>query len=272
MSDHTPPSAPVTTGDDARRGRIDQGRLRAEQLAGAGAPPVEILRVLLELLRTHGEDAGLLSDASVLLHTCGRPDDAAVSLYRALELDPSHADALANLSMLLEEVRLPGPACELIRLNVGAGDDRRAGYLSVDLREDCADVVATVERLPFRDGCAAEVLAFDILEHVPSFRTQDLLREWHRVLTPGGKLTCRVPNLQVLGLFLARGENLQQVIENVYGGHRWGPDGAYDTHHHGFTPATFVEELSRAGFTTVKLDNEPNMTAVAVRRTVPASP
>ena len=66
MNDHIPPSGPVTTDDVARRETIDQGRLRAEQLAGTGASPVETLRFLLELLRTHGEDAGLLSDASVL--------------------------------------------------------------------------------------------------------------------------------------------------------------------------------------------------------------
>lgn len=247
------------------RGKIEQGRLHAQLLLDAGTVPVEVLGLVLELLRAHGDDAGLLSDAAALLHACGRPDHAAAVLLRALDLDPDHPDALANGTLMIGTAAELAAAPEALRLNVGAGDDRRPGFISVDLREDVADVVAPADALPFPDGSAAEVLALDILEHVPSFRTQGLLREWHRVLAPGGRLTCRVPNLAVLGLLLARGENLAQVIENVYGGHRWGPEGAYDAHHHGFTPATFVQELSRAGFAVHDLDNLPNMTAVAVK-------
>ncbi len=265
MTDVHATTARPGEGCDERGRRIAEGRHHAELLVDAGAPPVSVLPLLLQLLRDVGDDAGLLADTAAVLHACGRPDHAADMLARALALDPDHPDALANAAALFAPSADPGGTDGLVRLNVGAGDDRRPGFLSVDLRRDVADVVASAHALPFADGSVAEVLALDILEHVPSFRTSSLLAEWHRVLAPGGILTCRVPNLEVLGALLAQGHNVEQVIENVYGGHRWGPDGAYDAHHHGFTPATFVDTLARAGFTVHDLDRQPNMTAAAVR-------
>jgi SAM-dependent methyltransferase len=85
-----------------------------------------------------------------------------------------------------------------LRLNLGAGDDRRPGFVSVDLRADVADIVGDVCKLPLPDEAACEIVACDILEHFPATRTEDILLEWRRVLAPGGRLTVRVPNMEVL--------------------------------------------------------------------------
>lgn len=248
---------------------IAQARQHAELLLRAGATPTEVLGVLLAAVRQHGEDATLLSDAAALLYACDLVDDAKIMIERAAELDPDHPDVAANRFALSGQPPVvpaaPAAADGKLRLNVGAGDDRRPGYLSIDLRTDVSDVVASVDALPFPDRSVAEILAMDILEHVPASRTQHLLGEWRRVLSPNGVLRCRVPNLEVLACLLVGGHQVAQVIENIYGGHRWGPDGAFDAHHHGFTPATFRDALALAGFVVVDLDNEPNMTVVAVR-------
>ncbi|MFI5342577.1 MAG: class I SAM-dependent methyltransferase, partial [Candidatus Methylomirabilales bacterium] len=85
-----------------------------------------------------------------------------------------------------------------MKLNLGCGDERREGWVNVDLRFDIADVVADVRHLPFADSSADEMLAQDILEHFSVDETLSILREWGRVLIPEGFLTLRVPNMHKL--------------------------------------------------------------------------
>lgn len=154
---------------------------------------------------------------------------------------------------------------DTLRLNVGGGADHRAGYINVDLREDVADVVAPADQLPYDDGTVSEILAMDILEHFPPFRTQDVLAEWRRVLAPGGRLTVRVPNLLALAKAIVNDTAPVLMIRNIYGGHRWGIDGSLDCHHTGWTPLLLFQELANAGFTVVDSDSQLNMTFDAVK-------
>lgn len=159
-----------------------------------------------------------------------------------------------------------------MKLNLAAGDDRREGYVSVDLRPDVADVVADVRSLPYDDGSVDEILALDCLEHFPADQTQAILAEWRRVLVPGGLLTLKVPNLYQLARLIAdRTERrswdaVRLLIRNVYGGHRWGPEGSWDAHHHGFVPETLYQELDRAGFDVVSDDLSLNNQVEAKKR------
>ena len=113
-----------------------------------------------------------------------------------------------------------------------------------------------------------EIVAQDILEHFPRARTQAILQEWRRVLRTGGRLHIRVPNMEVLARFLIdpsytpqwRGhlESEDNIIENIYGGHRWGKDGRWDAHHWGWTKATMHRDLTLARFKVLHQDDMPN--------------
>lgn len=159
-----------------------------------------------------------------------------------------------------------------MKLNLGSGDKHVAGYLSVDLREDCgANVVADVRFLPYDDGSVEAIIAHDLLEHFSKFETEPLLTEWHRVLCSGGEISIRCPNMHVLAVQIAGshdrpGAGLDDFINNVMGGHRYGPNGAWDTHHWNFTPTTLRLALEKAGFTVESLDEATNMTAIARKR------
>ena len=133
------------------------------------------------------------------------------------------------------------------------------GFTTVDLRDD-ANVVADVRRLPYEDESVDSVVALDLLEHFPASQTQQVLAEWYRVLKRGGTLTVKVPNLEMLGRWLADGYKVQPAIRNIYGGHRFGPDGAWDCHHTGWTPDTLRAELAQAGFTILHEDRALNFT------------
>jgi SAM-dependent methyltransferase len=161
----------------------------------------------------------------------------------------------------------------LMRLNLGSGNERRKGHWSVDLRRDAdVDVVADVRALPFRSESVAGVLASDCLEHFPAARTAPLLAEWQRVLASGGRLTVRVPNLFQLCRGVMACEETRDwsraaaYIRNIYGGHKYGPDGAWDTHHTGWLSDMLYGELSRAGFEVESDDQALNCTIVARRR------
>ncbi|HEY0835729.1 MAG TPA: class I SAM-dependent methyltransferase [Azospirillum sp.] len=89
-------------------------------------------------------------------------------------------------------------------LDVGAGTAPFAGalaeaaprsrHLAIDLiRDDCTAVSADAAALPFADGAAALVCAFQVLAHLPDPRRA--LAEAHRVLAPGGCLLVSYPFL-----------------------------------------------------------------------------
>lgn len=147
-------------------------------------------------------------------------------------------------------------------LNVGCGDDVRPGAVNVDLRP-VGQVVADAACLPFRDR-AGDVLAFDILEHFPHDRIGAVLDEWHRVCDD--TLTVRVPNMDRLAhALIGRSHTPDALIRNIYGGHRWGHDGAWDAHHWGWTPDTIERDLTVHGFTVAANDRGLNMTVEATR-------
>lgn len=152
-----------------------------------------------------------------------------------------------------------------MRLNVACGDEREPGMVNVDLRPT-GQVVADVAALPFKTGAFDTLRAFDILEHVPRARTGELLGEWHRVLETGGSLTLKVPNMERLAVTLIeQPDQTDLLVRNIYGGHRWGPDGSWDAHHWGWTPTTLERDLDRHGFEVESNDHAINMTVEAVK-------
>lgn len=151
-----------------------------------------------------------------------------------------------------------------VRLNLGCGDDRLEGWVNIDYRPDVATIVADCSTLPVRSGTAAEIRALDLLEHFPHDRTQRILAEWRRALTPAGTLTVKVPNIAALAHAIVRSPHRQDVyVRNIYGGHRWGPDGMWDAHHWAWSPETICAELAQAGYQILACDNDLNMTVTA---------
>jgi SAM-dependent methyltransferase len=79
------------------------------------------------------------------------------------------------------------------RLNLGCGTDVREGWVNLDIAPlPGVDVVHDLsEPLPFADASFSEVLARDVLEHLDWI---PVLRELHRILRPGGRLSLSSPH------------------------------------------------------------------------------
>src|SRR5262245_36309213 len=87
-----------------------------------------------------------------------------------------------------------------LRLNLGCGDKHLPGYVNVDVAPSRAgkrpDVVCDVRRLDgFATDTVDEILAVHVVEHFWRWEVVDILREWVRVLRPGGQLVLECPNL-----------------------------------------------------------------------------
>jgi predicted SAM-dependent methyltransferase len=117
-----------------------------------------------------------------------------------------------------------------LKLNLGCGENVKAGWLNVDLFKETADLRLDLrEPLPFADNSVAFIYSEHVFEHLaypcihdamgwtlempgaPSEAMQ-LLRESHRVLVPGGVFRVGVPDAQRAATLYARGEF-----------ERWGP-------------------------------------------------
>ena len=95
---------------------------------------------------------------------------------------------------------------ECIRLNLGCGAKVLKGWVNVDVvsrgganyqavKGDKPDVEADIRDLPFDDDYADEAMAIHVVEHFYIWDAVDVLKEWYRVLKPGGKMIIEVPDL-----------------------------------------------------------------------------
>jgi predicted SAM-dependent methyltransferase len=149
------------------------------------------------------------------------------------------------------------PATAPRRLNLGCGWDHREGYVNVDFHAHHApDLSADVRKLGFLPASHyEEIVAQDVLEHLPRRQTLPVLRHWNRLLAMGGTLVIRVPNVLALADLLRLPEyqdpeKQKEVIHFLFGTQ------AYDGDYHltTFTDVLLRHYLEEAGFKTRKIE------------------
>lgn len=74
-------------------------------------------------------------------------------------------------------------------LEIGPGHERIPGFETLNMRKTAiTDHVGDARRPPFPDGCFDLVYSSHCLEHIPWDEVESTLREWVRILKPGGSL------------------------------------------------------------------------------------
>ena len=143
------------------------------------------------------------------------------------------------------------------KINLGAGNLKKSGYTNVDINSNFKpDVVADVRKLPFDDNYADEILARDVLEHIPHKETKKTLLEWKRILKKGGKLIIQTPNLQTIANYMLDIDKIDDIdyindlIRRIFGGQ----DFKENFHCAGFTPETIRELLKSIRFKDIKVN------------------
>lgn len=140
------------------------------------------------------------------------------------------------------------------RLHIG-GQVRKDGWEVLDANPGpVVDHVGNANDLSrFPDGTFAEIYASHVVEHL-DYKDELVrtLKEWHRVLVPGGRLYVSVPDMDILSeMFLAKDQlSLEErffVMRMMFGGHV----DKYDYHVVGLNEEFLGEFLELAGFNNV---------------------
>jgi SAM-dependent methyltransferase len=181
--------------------------------------------------------------------------------------------------------RALGDAAErTMRLNLGCGDKILPGYVNVDVVEARAgmkpDVICDLHDLaPFESATADEILSVHVVEHFWRWEVRDVLREWVRVLKPGGRMIVECPNiksacetfLQDPEQFSREDQGGQRTMWVFYGDPKW--KDPLMIHRWGYTPESLKALLAEVGLADVrqepaqfKLREPRDMRVVGVKR------
>jgi SAM-dependent methyltransferase len=81
------------------------------------------------------------------------------------------------------------------KLNLGCGSWLLPGYINCDLYNPDADIKCDARELPFDTDSIDEIYTSHLVEHFDHLEAWTVLREWIRVLKPGGTLILETPDL-----------------------------------------------------------------------------
>ncbi len=139
-----------------------------------------------------------------------------------------------------------------LKLHLGCGSKFIPGFIHVDvIAGDHIHHQGSVCELPYPDCSVELIYASHVLEHFGRFEMHDVLREWYRVLAPGGILRLAVPDFAACAkIYYEEGlkDGLTGLIGLVSGGQR----NEYDFHKMIFDEPFMARELLSLGFSEVR--------------------
>ena len=105
------------------------------------------------------------------------------------------------------------------KIHLGCGKRFLEGYIHVDIDTfDHIDFVTTIDNLEmFEDDSANLIYCSHAIEYFDMFEINNVLREWKRVLCPGGILRLAVPNFETLIEIYKNTKDLNSILGPLYG-------------------------------------------------------
>lgn len=136
-----------------------------------------------------------------------------------------------------------------VKLHIGCGKRYIPGFIHIDIRKfPHIDYVASVDKLNmFKDKSVDLIYSCCLLEHFKRYETENVLKEWYRVLKPGGILRLSVPDFEKLIEVYLKYHDLKLVLGALVGRQ----DYPENTHYMVFDFEILSELLKKVGFKRV---------------------
>ena len=146
----------------------------------------------------------------------------------------------------------------ILRLDIGCGLHTKEP-LDEWIHLDCdegphIEWVTDFADIPTGDETVDEIWIGDVIEHIPAWRNVEVMKEWCRVLKPGGKLNGTTPSLDYNVKQYVAGKITQEwLIQNLYGDRAGYPHQHYIL----YTKDTLAAFLQLHGFTNIDFSGSP---------------
>jgi len=137
-----------------------------------------------------------------------------------------------------------------VRLHLGCGEQRFDDYINIDLNKTRAtDLVCDINKLPYPDLSVERIEAYHVIEHLPRHDLPKALKNWFRVMAPGGVLVIECPDLDKVIAEYIKGN--EKRINSIFGLQRF----PGDTHLFGYNFKRLSEILAEVGFKNIQMEN-----------------
>jgi predicted SAM-dependent methyltransferase len=151
----------------------------------------------------------------------------------------------------------------VINLDIGSGGKSQdSRFIGVDAFAEDADVKALMWDLPYEDESVDSIYSSHTLEHTSKYMVVPTLREWRRVLKPGGRIQLIVPDLEWSAKLWLKYRGASWDMDVIFG--KQTDQG--QVHQTGFTPALleiyfhvcrgfYIESMDYIGSTLKDIEN-----------------
>ena len=147
-----------------------------------------------------------------------------------------------------KNLELPRPNPLKLDIGGGSGLKRDEDFISVDIID--ADVIAPMWDIPYPDNSVDFIWSSHTLEHVGIYDVAKVLKEWFRILKPGGEAIIQVPNFDYVAKYWLTGPDRQWAEAMVFGTQV--NEGQF--HKCAFTYASLKGDLEIAGFEVKRVE------------------
>lgn len=202
--------------------------------------------------------------ATVMYYNVGNFVKANWHNEEAAKFVPNDSRIEHNRKLLHELLHPKKEPKKVMKLNLGSGNKRYKDYISCDLfpgKE--VDEVFGLQEIPYADNTIDAIHSEHALEHLWHQNARAALREWYRVLKPGGELHLQIPDLKhCCEKYVDAINKGDQRLANWY---RWTIYGAQisqsdeppegQIHYTGFSLEELRRELTGIGFVISSISN-----------------
>ena len=144
-----------------------------------------------------------------------------------------------------------------MKLNLGGGLNKIDDFLTVDLCDGADIKHDLLNPLPIEDNSVDEIVAIHIIESFCKWQLPEILKDWYRVLNPGGKMIVEFTDLDAtINLYLNGSQNEKKFGRWGFHGEQGHEEDPITYHRYVYTTAEVEELLKQTGFIDIKVTKE----------------